>query len=308
MSRLKYSAKGFIRSLQVSRNDVFAFIEGWSDRYFYDRVCEHACRGTGLTYDVRTAQELPAGTGGKTALVGFFLRLRRRKMLLHEFKGKKLAIIFFLDKDIDDLMKLRRRSKHIIYTEFYELENHLIRQTNLCEVAAAAASLDVESIRAVIGDQSEWMFRAATEWKDWVKLCATAQLLNANCGCTYSSHSQINDGPYGGVNGARLSRLAGELRVATGLPLNEFQAIVDRMSVRIDRIYASSRHDRVFKGKWYAKFLAEDVRRAADGRPYNGNGLETRVHAIAGAKLDFGQAWAGYFKVRISSVIQALLA
>lgn len=308
MTRLRYSAKGFIRSLQISRTNLFAFVEGQSDLYFYDRICGLASRGASLVYDVRMAQELPGNTGGKEALLDFFSSLRRRKLLSHEFKGKKLAIIFFLDKDIDDLLKIRRRSKHLIYTEFYELENYLISQTDACEVAAAAASLDVNSIKSIVGNQVTWMARAAAEWKEWVKLCTLARRLDADCGCTFSSHSRINEGPYGGVAIPRHQDFTARLQTASGLPQEQFQRILDQTGRRIDRIYAAGRHDGVFKGSWYPRFLAEDVRKAARGRPCDFNSLEKRIHAAAAAKLDFEQPWADYFRSRMSAIVHDLQA
>jgi hypothetical protein len=45
------------------------------------------------------AQELPTQTGGKKSLITFFEYLRKRKMLVNNFKGKTWGVIFFLDKE-----------------------------------------------------------------------------------------------------------------------------------------------------------------------------------------------------------------
>jgi hypothetical protein len=307
MSRLRHSPRGFIRSLQLSKTDLFAFVEGWSDRFFYDRICAKSCEGSDLTFEVRTAQELPDQTGGKAALLSFFSYLRRRRLLLHEFKGKKSAVIFLLDKDIDDVLGTRKRSRHVIYTEYFQLENYLIRHAEIAEIAAAAASLDVHSVRSIIGDQRQWMQKAATEWKQWVSICITARILQANCRCTYSLHSQINDGPYSGVVAADLALLTTELQTASGLPAAKLDRWLERTRRRIDRIYAAGRYDNVFKGKWYAHFLAEDIRRAAVGRAYNANGLGERIFSAAAAKLNFGEAWVLHFRDRLASVLQSLV-
>lgn len=308
MTRLRYSWNGFVRSLQLSRVDLHAFVEGWSDRYFYDKICQRVCRETAMKSHVRTAGELPGETGGKTSLLRFFEYMRRKKLLLQEFKGHRFALIFFLDKDIDDLRRRQKQSNHLIYTEYYHLENYFFRYADLIEVSAAAASLDADSIRAVLGDQRLWMVRVANEWKEWVKLCSAAQLLDARVGCGYSRPSQIHHAPYGALNIAAANALADQLEMTCGLTVVQFRRLIARNSQRIDRIYIAGQHDRVFKGEWYARFLAEDIRKAAAGRAYNANGLESRLLSAIPLSLDVDQAWAGHFKSPISFLVRQLQA
>jgi len=290
----------------MSRKDIFAFVEGWSDRYFYDRVCEVGCAGIGLAPEVRTASELPGGTGGKQALVEFFLYLRRAKLLLHNFLGKKLAIVFFVDKDIDDILKIQKRSHHFIYTEHYHLENYFYLNTNICETAAVVSALDLHSVEGVIGNQQAWMQRAATEWKEWVKLCTVARLLRVAGIYNFSVTSRVHAGPYQPLNTGQLAAFIGQLQVASGLSPLQFKRRIDRVSALIDRIYATGQHDRVFKGSWYGGFLSLDLKSAAGGRAYNANGIEERVKTAALAKLDFTQPWAEYFTNSVSSLAHAL--
>jgi hypothetical protein len=306
MSRLRYSKKGYIRSLQMSRKDIFAFVEGWSDRYFYDRICEVGCAGLSLEPEVRTASELPGGTGGKKALIEFFLYLRRAKLLLHDFIGKRTAIIFFVDKDIDDILKIRKRSNHFIYTEHYHLENYVFLNTDICETAAAVSALDLDSVKGVIGNQTAWMQRAATEWKEWVKLCTVARLLGVTGIYNFSVTSRINAGPYQPLDTIQLAAFIGQLQSASGLAPLQFQRRMNRVSALIDRIYATGQHDRVFKGGWYGGFLSLDLKTAAGGRAYSQNAIEERVKTASLAKLDFTRPWAGYFTNSVSSLAQAL--
>jgi hypothetical protein len=306
MSRLRYSRRGLIRSLQISKKDVFAFVEGWSDRYFYDKVCVVGCGGLGLASEVRTASELPSGTGGKQALTEFFLYLRSAKLLLHNFKGKKLAIIFFVDKDIDDILQVQKKSKHLIYTEHYHLENYFFRNIDICEVAAAVASLDIQSVREAIGNQQAWMQRAATEWKDWVRLCTLARILKVSGIYNFSVPSRVNAGPYQPLIPGQLAAFVGQLQISSGLAAPQFKRRMDRVDALVDRIYGAGQHDRVFKGSWYGGFLSLDLRKAAAGRAYNANGIEEKFETAALAKLDFTQPWAEYLTNRVSSISQSL--
>lgn len=307
MSRLTYSSlKAYVRSLQVSRIDIFVFVEGWSDRYLYDRICAGYCPQNGAMHEVRTAAELPGQTGGKQALLDFLTHLRRRKLLSNEFKGKRTLIAFFLDKDIDDYTRSLKHSNHVTYTQFYEIENHLIRQSNLADIVAAAASLDVGSIRAGMGDESAWAQRAAEEWKEWVKLCVGARVSRSNVETNYGVPSRVNNGPYGGLLPNAAAQRWAELERASGLQPAEFQRLSGRVRRHVDRAYAAGNHDSVFKGKWYTLFLAEDVRRIAGPRPYNANGLEECILALARAKTDIAAGWADGYR-RVLGFLIALL-
>jgi hypothetical protein len=292
MSRLRHSEKALIRSLQLSRTDVFVFVEGWTDRYFYDKGCKVALNGLPRTYELRLSRELAAGGEGKHALLNFFSYLRGRKLLFHEFKGKKLAVIFFLDKDVDDFLRIRKRSKHLVYTQYYAVENYFVRHSDLGDALAAAACLDADSVRAILGNQDAWSRRAATEWKDWVGLCLLARAVRANAPSNYGRHSQVNVGAYGGVIPGSVMLMEGEIQAASGLPAARFQQISARVNRFVARMFAIGLHDRLFKGEWYGFFLVEDARRAAAGRPHDPNGLANRTFAVASSKLDFLQPWA----------------
>jgi len=96
MSRLKHTLKGFIRSLQISRINIFAFVEGRDlDPYFYGGICKQVCDSAGNTYSIRTSKEAPYNAGGKKSLIKFYRYLRRSKNLDTIFKGKRTVLVFF---------------------------------------------------------------------------------------------------------------------------------------------------------------------------------------------------------------------
>jgi hypothetical protein len=306
MSRLTHSIRAFLKSMQMSRVELFVFVEGKADRYFYERVCSHGHADSGVTYQVKTADELAIGTVGKTALLDFFTYLRDRKLLAHSFKGKKLAALFIADKDVDDFLRTYKKSIHLIYTEFYHRENYPMRYSDLADVAADAASLDVPSVHAVLGNQDLWRRRAASEWKEWIKLCLVARRTQANCPSNYSQKSQINNGPYGGVDQTRLANSRAALETASGLPTATFQRLWARVDGFVERMLKIGQHDRLFKGTWYASFLVEDISLAAAGRAYKSNGLEARLMDTAVSKLDFAGSWAYFFFGGFAQVINQL--
>ena len=122
--------------MQLSTNNLFVFVEGWSDRYFYDTLAESRCTPVGLSHRVSTAQEISTRSVGKSGLLEFFEYLRRRGRLLSELQGKKTAIMFCFDKDVDDFRRVTKRSLHVFYTEHYDIENHLCIHGNILSAAA----------------------------------------------------------------------------------------------------------------------------------------------------------------------------
>ena len=304
MSRLRHSERALVRVLQMSRCDLFAFVEGWSDRYFYDRVCQFALRDTPFTFQVRTSAETSGLGDGKEALLKFFLYLRRRKLLFSEFKGKKTAVIFFLDKDVDDYLRILKPSDHVVYTPYYSVENHYVRHSDLVDVVACAGALNLEAVEDIIGDEKEWTRRAADEWKDWMKLCLLTRIIGTNSPTNYGRTSQLNVGAYGGVIPGAVVTATAEILAASGLPMPDFARVLAKASRFVDQAFRHGHYDRLFKGKWYGVFVAEDARNAAAGRQYDGNAIGDRVFAIAASKRDFAQPWSTPFVAPVRRIFE----
>jgi hypothetical protein len=307
MNRLRHNERALIRTFQMSRLGIFVFVEGWKDRYFYDRLCKIVCKQSPPIYQVRTSQELGAQNSGKASLIGFFSYLRRRKLLFHEFKGKKLAIVFFLDKDVDEILRLRKRSDHVVYTRYYCLENHLLKHVNLADLIAAAAGLDEASVLSAMGDQEAWMLNVASTWKDWIKLCLLGRVLNVNSRCGYGRASQVNENSFGKPMAPLITQMLGEIHTASGLPTSQFDAAWRRIDRTVENMFARSEHDRIFKGKWYIGFMPELAKRAAAGRQFDANGLEaTQVFAIANKSVDPAERWAASLRAPLERIVALL--
>ena len=93
------------------------------DPFFYAGICE-SIADLQLRYEIFIARQLPGSTGGKQALLNFFAFLRRSKALVSSLGGQR-ACIFFLDKDVDDLQRKKKRSQHTVYTEHYDVQNYI---------------------------------------------------------------------------------------------------------------------------------------------------------------------------------------
>ena len=95
--------------MQMSQAALFIFVESPEDRYVYSQIADPECQGRGIDYQVVTSEELQQNEGGKQVLLGFFDYLRRQSSLTDRFKGKTTVSIFFLDKDVDDFLRITTR-------------------------------------------------------------------------------------------------------------------------------------------------------------------------------------------------------
>lgn len=305
MNRLTYtSEKAFLRALQISSDQLAILIEGRDDKYFYDQLCSptfgHVRAG------VRSAQELPGGASGKQTLLKLYDYLRPRARLFHEFKGKKIAVLFFLDKDVDDYAKRQKRSEHVVYTEYYDHEAYLFREGNSIKAIAAAAEADENKVKAWLGDAQQWRHKASDRWKDWVKLCLFANLRKIHGVYNYGATSRLNVPLHGNVNAAEFARRRAELEVKSGLSRSQFKRAFNRVAAKIETAYASDQAEKVFKAKWYSAIAETETRQAAGSYPINGNALGGRLPACLVLTMNFEEPWAEWFRNPVRALIARL--
>ena len=303
MSRLQHLLSGYLRYMQISQKSLFIFIEGHKDRYIYSKIADSECdRST--VYEIATAEELPVNGSGKQALLNFFNYIKRRSFLINMFKDKATVSIFFLDKDVDDFLRIKRRSRHIVYTEPYELENYLFMYGELSEAAAASVSLEVITIKAGLGGYAEWRKQVAETWKDWVKLCLFSHSRKINS-CNFSRPSSpINDRIYGPVKPNDYNLHLSNIQAQSGLSPDKFKRSFTRLSYKVNKIYRLGNYDLIFKGKWYARFLVKDIKKIASPRRINVQGLEERLKSVLALNLSFNDDWADHFRIPIRQLLE----
>lgn len=300
MNRLTHSFSGYRRSMQMSRTLFYVFIEGYSaERYVYSQIVDSECQSLKIPYQIVSIEEISGCTGGKIDMLRFFDYLNDKSSLTDTFKGGITVSIFFLDKDVDDFLGAKRMSKHIIYTETYELENYIFIYGDLCKAAASSASLDIGSVRTGIGDYAKWRDHAATKWKDWVKLCLFSHMCKISSMSNYRRKtSPINNGVYGRVRKKEYKCHLSDLRSKSGLNSTQFSSKFRQASSLVDKIYSKGHYDLVFKGKWYACFLIEDIRKIAQKRRCTQVSREMLISNLT-QTLDFNNSWADHFKTAL---------
>jgi len=307
MNRLTHNFQDSLRAMQMSRNRIFVFVEGKvADPYFYGQVCHSVCGPAGLSYIINTPQQLKAEGGGKQILISFFEYLRRESALIGVFKGKSTGVLFFLDKDVDDFLRTQRRSKHVVYTKHYDVQNHIFAEGDLIKAVAASASLDYNEVLVCLSSSNQWGHEVAQQWKQWVALCLFVAKKKANCECNYRVTSRINNPIHGPIDQTAYSDHLQRVQIKLGLTDKQFKRAFGRISRLVDRIYALGQHDRVFKGTWYPLLLATTIRDRIRTRSIDSGGLETRLPSSTASTLDFDAPWAEYFKQPLRNLIRQL--
>ncbi len=286
----------YITSKEMLDKQLIVFVEGDNDPYFYGSLCAAKLPEFTISYEINNTKHIPDCPGGKKGLLELFKYLNDKSWLLKNLSGKKTAFLFFLDKDIDDLLDTQLSSEHVIYTLYYDVENHIVQHGNLVEGCARAASMDPQEIQPLLADQTRWLRDAADKWKDWVVCCAFAQTcMQGQCVVNYSAPSQINTPRTGNLDEAKHAQNIALLETLSGLQSEDFHAEFHRISQIIDDFYERGEHGKVFKGKWYMFFLSDQLKHLAKTTPANITGIEQQIFRHIASTLDFRADWTEHF-------------
>jgi hypothetical protein len=273
-------------------------VEGALDVVFYERLClvaipEHE-------FSIRQARELPSvTTGGKPGLLQFYDELRQRRALVTTLEGKTTVVIFVMDKDVDDVLRKRRRSTHVVYTESFEIENYLYEASDAVTPIAVVARVNAATVRRIL--PADWCAQAARAWQEWVVLCLLSQVLRVSCDANYSVRSQVNASVLGPVNPTAVRQRLRVLRTRADRPRQEFDALHQTLVRLVERRYATGRSGTIFRGKWYSCFVKEWIGSIAV-RDWPDDEL---LSALLLA-LDFTAAWAEQLRAAVRGPVIAV--
>lgn len=289
MNRLVHSGMGFLRALQISNSNFFAFVEGGLDRPFYDRLLAQTFSVSSIKYEVIAAKELQSGTGGKVSVLNQFRSMRSSQSLSAEAFGKKFVCAFFVDKDIDDITRTQARSPHVIYTPTYDIEGHLFDCGDLHRAIADACGMTRNQAIVSIGNQKNWIDQCVTNWKDWTVLCVISQVRGVNCGCTFGRGSTINPDHTKPADKTMLGNFKTQMRRGLNLSVPEFDKLFSLYDRRMTKSIQANTPLRYFKGKWLKTLLEQHLRQVGAPPDANVNAAGERVTSTLVAQVGLSQ-------------------
>ncbi|MER5894729.1 hypothetical protein [Streptomyces sp. NPDC001876] len=277
--------------MQMSRISMFAFVEGVNvDGYVHGSNCDIALAPIGVEFRVAPADELPGNGGGKTRLTGYYSHLEGTRSLVTNFKGKVTAILFFMDKDVDDQLGLLIDSPHVLYTWFYDVENHVFHEGDVADAVSSGCSLAPNWSRQEFGRRGSWQEAASRLWKDWVQLCFTAKTLKVSGAVNYGRTSPVNPTPHSASDPILVAAYESKLKADA-----QQAGITDRQwnaaGSTVETAYDSGGWDKVFKGKWYSHILASQVLANCPNRIDSKHLTASLVKHVA-ATMKFDSAWS----------------
>lgn len=307
MNRITHSFRAYLRYMQISRFQVFAFVEGKiTDPFFYGRICESVCLPLNNSYKINRSTDFLDGSGGKEVLKIFFLYLQRKNALISNFKGKKTGAIFFLDKDIDDLLNKKRKSEHVVYSRYYDIENQIFIEGDLINGISGATSMDRQEVLRIFNDYDTLLISTALLWKCWVKLCVFTAKKKIHCVCNYRVPSKINNPLTGNIDQTLFSNHIQTIQQNLGYSNQKFRNSFRRIENIIDSLYLNGNQDLVFKGKWYAILLALIIKDRVANIPIDSSDLEGKLKSCMMMSLNFNGPWAYYYKEPVEKLIRKL--
>jgi hypothetical protein len=286
----------------MSRSKLHLIVEGrQTDSYLYGKICR-TLSPSRFDYHLIRSDELPTQGSGKPHLLNYFDTMRRSGNLQIDFKNHKATVAFIVDKDVDDWHRTKKRSKHLIYTRSYDIENYVFRHGDLIEAISAACSEDPARVEVHFLDAQRWHALAADRWRDWVKLCLVASLLKIRGVCNYKAGSQVNLGFSGQADKVKVEAKLAELQKLSGLAESEFNAAYSKISKRVDRLFSLDRHDEIFKGKWYKLQLQEEVNSlvVTQGKV---SALGERLLTHMMQSMRFDGSWADDFTIPLKKLL-----
>ena len=217
--------------------------------------------------------------------------------------------LFFLDKDIDDVLGRRARSEHVVYTEHYSVENYLFLHGDLVQCLVAASTLDHATAVGQVGNDSRaWAHAAADNWKEWIVYCLFVRLQDVQNAPNYSvTRSLLHGAPYSPVTAGDKTRLLSLARGRLGMAQGGFDQAYERIERRVDRLRRQGRYDSVFPGKWYFGFLIADAKAAAVGRRIREHHLAPSLTSCLVLGLDYRGQWAQRFHAALERAADSVL-
>lgn len=304
--RLRWSAKGHLRRIQISGRSVHVIVEGKSiDGYFYGSLVSRA-NLNGHKYRIVRGDELSeADSGGKSVLLAFYDRLRRERSLAGTFKGHPFTVLFYLDKDLDDLHRRKRRSKHVVYTRTYDVEGELFTLGDVADATAAALSADPSEVSTAIN--SSWAEGVMRLWLDWTALCMAGQRCKAKSVCNFGAPSQVNDPPHKAVSPTLCDHYVGVISSASEFSEEEVSESLRRARESVRRYLECGDGARVFKGKWFVTILDSEAGELwPSQRKSAGGGFRKAVLSGLVKSLDYDAEWSRHYVDPVEELAIAL--
>ncbi|MEV4625473.1 hypothetical protein AB0J90_04190 [Micromonospora sp. NPDC049523] len=292
---------------------LFIVVEGRDfDTSFYEGVAASSSYVTERGYQVWLIEQITRRvaasgeertTGGKTAVMAVYEEYKKSDSLSVTNSGGRRSIAFCIDRDVDDIAKSTRRSRHVIYTPMADAESCAYIYSDFAQAIGRAASLDGDSARAFASRNANWATELSHIWLDWIELCCLAAAHRAFCHVGTTKKSVVNDGLFGPPIEAEVAQTRQVILSKSQLPTSEHANLERRVKDRLRRVYSAGQSQRLLGKHWIPEYLMHLLSTQFDGSPVTLRNFKHRAPMAFLGVLDFGGSWADYYRKKFEDLI-----
>ena len=305
--RLRRKPDSQEKALKISERKVFGICEGRSfDPYVYSELIKRAFPTSKRFYQINRVEEIE-GLSGKNGILKLLKELKSRKVLAAEFKGKDFCCVFFMDKDIDDILKMRFRSSAVFYTDAYDLEGQLYRDSNLLHAVAVGLQAELDLVPSDYRSAAKWISDRAVAWHEWLILCIFSEMHQVHVGCSFGRISPINPFLIGQTNHDQYLAFKSSLKSMSGFSATKFDKEFKDIESLCEGLLRRGVLWTVFKGKWLEAILEAELKSKLQGKLVNFNGVGARVSTSVLGHFDAQSSWAKKVIIKLNKVITKVL-
>lgn len=195
-----------------------------------------------------------------------------------------------MDKDVDDQLGLLIDSPHVLYTWFYDVENHVFHEGDVAEAVGSGCSLAPNWCREEFGGRGSWQEITARLWVEWVRLCFAVKSLKISGAVNYGRLSAVNPTPHLSADPVLVAAYATKLKSEAqqaGITEKQWDEIMDA----VDSGYSTGNRDKFFKGKWYGHILSSQVLANCPNKIDSKHLVASLVRHVA-ATMEFNSPWS----------------
>lgn len=289
----RHSPEGMIKRLMMTKRwRLLVFVEGRElDSPFYEDLLTAAFGDAPTSFDILTA-DIVKGARGKQGLLQLHDLLAASGALDQTNNSGMISALFMLDRDFDPHLGRARASKHLVYTQLYNVEAEIFHNADAADALHYLLSVTRATAHTISSDLGDWVTELCERWADWLHLCLLSVALNARCGI---KPKVLPEGwPVDPPSGREIARMRKEVLGAAEC------TDAEKTAKRIDQLFGELREDRhelvrLINGKHLARYLEDFLKKHPRVAEAHRKGLGASASRVFLRSLDFQSEWAKGF-------------
>ena len=305
--KLLRSTESLAKRILMSEWPIFAFVEGKeTDRAIYGNIFEANQELQGGRYEFLLAQDVflnDVSHGGKTQLHRLFDHFESRGELRQKNNDGFRNMVFFIDRDYDDICGSCRRSPHVLYTQNADAESEILLNGDLAGAVRNTFSLDLASLNQLVPDVPGEVKILANNWRDWITAAIISMHFGVHANMNHMDVSKFNKGNYGELDQQIVDSTMNIL--VSKIPHPNPDALISPLKQKIDTIYRSGSQNSLLKGEWICRYLQNLITNRAKAQNISINtsaGAYSMVLSFLGS-LNYNGNWCFRYHAFLNNVL-----